>query len=274
MKNLVRLAVKYHAFLLFLLLEVASFFLIYRNTFFQHDFMVSSANDVAGAVYEQRSRLSEYLRLSEINSQLAEENARLKVLDKGNYIALGAEKTAYSDTVLSLRFEYISARVINNSFNKPNNYITLDKGRRHGIEPEMAVVAGGALVGIVKNVSEHFSTVLPAINVSFQTGVKMKRTSEPGLFAWDANDPIIAQVKNVPKHAKVETGDTVLTASNSKHFPENLPVGIVTLAEIPAGASFYNIDISLAASFTKLQYVEVIVDRMQVELEILEAQNP
>jgi len=274
MKNLVRLAVKYHAFLLFAALEVLSFFLIYRGTFFQHDFMVSSANLMAGSVYEQRSRLSEYLRLSEINSRLAEENARLKVLDKGNYIELGKEKQIYSDTVRALRFEYISARVINNSFNKPNNYITLDKGRLHGIEPEMAVLAGGALVGIVKNVSEHFSTVLPAINVSFQTGVKMKRTSEPGLFAWNGRDPLIAQVKNVPKHAKVEPGDTVLTGSSSKHFPENLPVGIVTAAEIPAGASFYDVDIALSAAFTKLQYVEVISDLMRKELDQLEAQNP
>jgi rod shape-determining protein MreC len=274
MKNLVRLAVKYHAFLLFLALETLSFFLIYRSSSFRGDVLIASSNRMVGSLFEQRARLSEYLRLSETNARLAEENARLKVMDPMNYIALGREKEVFSDMLMHLRYEFIPAKVINNSFNKPNNYITLDAGSLHGIEPEMAVLGGGALVGIVKNVSDHFSTVLPAINVSFQTGVKMKRSKEPGLLTWNGQDPMILQVKNVPKHAKVAVGDTVLTSSASARFPENVLVGIVTRADVDPGASFYTIDIEATAAFPKLQYVEVVADKMKRELRELEAANP
>ena len=67
--------------------------------------------------------------------------------------------TSY-DSVPRRQFSFIPAKIINASINKQFNFLTLDKGRHHGLEPEMAVISPRGVVGVVYSVSGNYASVI------------------------------------------------------------------------------------------------------------------
>ena len=72
-------------------------------------------------------------------------------------------------------YQHISATIINNSVAKSNNYLTLDKGRLDGIKKGMGVVSNRGVIGIIKETSKHFSTVLSILHSQSKISVSIKK---------------------------------------------------------------------------------------------------
>ncbi|MFN2422436.1 MAG: rod shape-determining protein MreC, partial [Cryomorphaceae bacterium] len=160
--------------------------------------------------------------------------------------------------------------IINSSINKQLNFLTIDKGRKDGLAPEMAVINPQGLVGVVKDVSEHFSTVIPVINLSFIASAELKRTGNFGLLKWDGKDHRYAMLNDVPGHADVIEGDTLVTRGSSGIYPSGVPVGIVNNVEQRAGSNFHQIRIELFNDFGSLRYVYVVENLLRSEQRLLE----
>lgn len=270
MRSLWQLIYRYHIFLVFLILETLAIALLVRNNNYQRATIVHSANKITGNLYEKRTEIAEYLKLQSINAELAKENARLRTTVGPNYQQLTDNLYMYEDTLYLLRFEYLSGRVINNSVNRPNNFITIDKGSTNGIKKEMGVVAKGSIVGIVKDVSDNFASVMPLINTNMSIGVKLKRSGETGEVSWDGRDPSRAKINYISRSANPLKGDTLITSGFSTYFPEGILVGTIEDFRIPEGENFYTIDILLSTPFHQLNYIEVIHNLLsdeQLELE-------
>src|SRR5690242_991305 len=124
MKNLFLLLWRFKYFILFLLLETFCFYLIYQNSNFHHAALVNSSNAVAANVNESVKSMKDYLNLKKVNGDLATENARLRSMLKDSYYTDTATKKNVSDTVNHQQYSLIAAKVINNSINKRNNYLT------------------------------------------------------------------------------------------------------------------------------------------------------
>ena len=128
-----------------------------------------SANSVAGRVYELSAEVEKYFSLVDVNQQLSLRNIELErqiiVLDQR---ILNTTKDSSNIIVdnkeLFNGFQIVPAKVVTNSVNESDNLITLDKGRADGITPNMGVVSGLGVVGIVYMVSEHYSIVLSVLN--------------------------------------------------------------------------------------------------------------
>ena len=56
-------------------------------------------------------------------------------------------------------YYFIGAQVINKSTLKLNNTITINKGIKDGVHPEMGVISKQGAVGVVKDVSDRKSVV-------------------------------------------------------------------------------------------------------------------
>lgn len=273
MRSLWQLIYRFHIFLVFLILEVLAIALLVRNNNYQRATVVNSANKITGNLYEKRTEIAEYLKLQSINEELAKENARLRTSKGPNYQKLTDDLFLLEDTLYLLKYEYLSGRVINNSVNRPNNFITIDKGLKNGIKQEMGVVAKGSAVGIVKDVSDHFASVMPLINTNMTVGVKLKRSGETGEVSWDGRDPSRAMVNHISRSANPLIGDTLITSGFSTYFPEGILVGTIEDFRIPEGENFYTIDILLSTPFHQLNYIEVIHNLLgeeQLELEKLQ----
>ena len=272
MRSLLLLLLRYGHVLLFLSLETLCFYLIVKNNDYQRSVYIHSSNKISGDLMEEVNGWKDYFRLQEINDSIAMENARLR--ERLLYFAQ-LEKIPV-DTLKTLsnsNLEIIPAKVINNSIQLLNNYITLNKGMVDGVEKRMGVLAKDGVVGVVEHVSENFSTVLPFLNSRSRIRGMISRNGAIGSVSWDGRSPDILIMEGIPKHLSVQQGDTVLTSGYSTIFPEGYPIGVVTEVNLPRGSNTFVIRLRTPVSMGELKYVYIIRNKDQPEQLELESLN-
>lgn len=275
MRNLINFLLKYNYWFLFILLEVASFVLLFRFNRYQQSAFFTSANMVAGIVYEISGGISSYFHLKSANSDLLDRNIVLEQQIRNLERAL-KEHQMDSITINAIReipqtdYKLFKAEVIKNSINLGDNYITLNKGYNEGIRPEMGVVDGNGIVGIVYETSPSYSLVISVLNSKSNISCKIVGSDYFGYLKWERGDSRYAYLKDLPRHAEFNLGDTVVTSGFSTVFPEGIIVGTVDdMSDSHDGLS-YLLKIKLATDFGKISDVRVIARNGQQELKELD----
>jgi rod shape-determining protein MreC len=269
--RLILLLKKYDYVVVFFFLLVLCVVLMSRTSYYQSSKLISWTNSIAGGWYEGVHSISGYFGLKSENDRLAAENAYLRARLASSYISYTDSTFTVRDTVYKQRFTYTEARVIKNSWSQQNNYVMINKGRSHGIAPDMAVISPDGIVGVVMSVSDNFATIMPVLHSDSRNSVKVKRTGISGSLVWDGADYRYAQVIDVPTTHKFIQGDTIITSGLANDFPEGILVGYVMEAENLSGSGFYKVKILLATDFNKLDHVYIINNRFRDEQERLMA---
>lgn len=273
MRNLLIFITKYNAFFLFIIFEVSALVVYIKYNSFQKASFINSSNAVTGGLYAKMSELNSYLRLSEVNDSLAKENMRLRNQLKSAFYADTVTRHQVSDTVYKRQYEYIVARVINNSTNRYNNYITINRGSLQGVAKGMGVVCNLGIVGKVVFVSPHFSVVQSLLHKDSQFSAMLANNKEIGTIEWgDELNPHKGVLKDVSNNALPKIGEAVVTSGYSL-FPVGIPIGKISNLHTKAGGYALNMEVTLAVDFTKLQYVDVVDNKFAKEQEGLEAQQ-
>jgi rod shape-determining protein MreC len=270
MKNLFLLLWRNNFTLLFLLLWSFCFYLIIANNRFQQVSVFNSTNKVVASFLEVVNYVREYINLKENNASLARENAALRSMLPESFYDNSVLRTMISDTNFSQKYSYIMARVVNNSINRRNNYLTLDKGSVHGVEKDMGVISSTGVVGIVKDVSDHYCSVMSVLHKNTRISTRFKNSNYFGSLLWEGINSREATLLEVAKHVKVKPGDTLVTTQFSTLFPEGVMVGTVKEFELKAGDNFYRISVNLSTDFSNLSHVYIVDNlfkREQLELE-------
>ena len=255
---------------MFLLLQTLAILLLIRDQHYQRSFFVHSANTLAGAAYNASADLRSYFSLRSVNEQLAEENTGLLQQTNASFLKTDRQVFEFQDTLYQRKFSYINAKIINNSVNRRNNFLTLNKGRRHGIEPDMGVITFNGIIGIVKNVSENFSSVISLLHSDTHISVRLKKNNHMGTLIWEGENYRETTLQYIPPHVELEIGDTVVTSGFSRIFPGEIMIGTISDYEIRRGDNFYTATIELAEDFNKLSFVHVVKNLMREELDELE----
>jgi rod shape-determining protein MreC len=269
--RLILLLKKYDYVVVFFFLLALCVVLMSRTSYYQSSKLISWTNSIAGGWYEGVHSISGYFGLKSENDRLAAENAYLRARLASSYISYTDSTFTVRDTVYKQRFTYTEARVIKNSWSQQNNYVMINKGRSHGIAPDMAVISPDGIVGVVMSVSDNFATIMPVLHSDSRNSVKVKRTGISGSLVWDGADYRYAQVIDVPTTHKFIQGDTIITSGLANDFPEGILVGYVMEAENLSGSGFYKVKILLATDFNKLDHVYIINNRFRDEQERLMA---
>lgn len=258
----------------FLALEAASLAMLFRFNTYHNSVWTTQTNAVAGRVLEWESEFHSYLQLKEINEQLTYEN---QVLQYNNQVLRDelAEATHDTSYVESLMQEHlqgmncIPARVINNSVRMKDNIITLNKGALDGVHEEMGVVCGTGIVGIVCQVSDHFSLVLPVLNSKSNISCRLRETDYFGSLKWKGGSVLDAYIDDIPRHARFRVGDIVETSGYSSVFPPGIFVGKVSeVLNSPDGLS-YELKVRLSCDLAVLRDVNIIDNPYKEELDTL-----
>lgn len=270
MQRLFQFIYKNRAFFTFLVLEVVCGWLIVHNSNYQGAAFYNSSNRITGNVMEATDYVQNYFNLRSVNELLAEENARLK-----NQLA-SFEGTAVDSMSMPLyeqmpgQYVYQKARIVNNTVARFSNYMTLNKGALHGLEPGMGIISPAGVVGKVKAVSDHFSTAYSLLNTGFYISARIKETNTYCTAKWDGRDPRTIDLLYVPRHIDIEEGYTVVTSGYNATFPEGIAIGIINKVEIGKDASFYHIEAALAEDFQSISYVYVIKNELRQEQDSLQ----
>lgn len=273
MKNLWIILTRYNAFFMFVVFFGVSFYLVIRNNSFQRASAVNSSAQFVGSTYAKINAWKSYLHLSEANTQLAEENAALREQLQWFTAPDTIVQGTVNDTLRDVQYRYLVAKVTNNSIHQKNNYITLDKGTKHGIAKGMGVISSSGIVGIVLNVSEHFATVQSILHSETRISAELEDSHAFGSLVWgDSYDARTATLKDIPNHVKVREGELIYTSGFSL-FPPGIQAGKVVQTGVSGGDSFLDIKIELSTQFHNLQQVYVVHDLLAEEKAQLESQN-
>lgn len=264
MRNLINFLIKYSVVFLFLFLEIIAFIMIVQNKNYQRSVVLSSANQLVANIYYTSNGVVEFFKLRDANNALSEENTKLKnqlttlenklkAISDSNSVVWRNIKISPAD-----EFSYITGRVIRNTTDNLQNYITIDKGKNDGIEPDMGVIGDNGVVGIVKAVSPKFAVIIPVLNPKIQISSKFKKTNYSGPLLWDGKDYRYSYLQDVARHVKFNLGDTIITSGLTPNFPEGILVGTVNDFRIKESDAYFKIQVKLAIDFRSLTHVKVI----------------
>ena len=271
MRNLLDFLYKYHHWLVFILLEVVSVVLLFQYNSYQGSVWFSSASAVAGKVYELESKMTAYLSMAKENEELTMRNLyQERQLDQLRRLYAEATKDTTAAELKELEFlsqyKLIQAKVVENSIHKLENLITIDKGRKDGVEPDMGVACGNGIVGVVYLVSDHYSVVISALNAaSSRISCAIRGRGYFGYLHWYGGDPSVAYVEDVPRHAKFKLGEWIVTSGFSSIFPSGVQVGKIEQAYNSSDGLSYKLKVRLSTDFGNVRDVVVISDKSIAE---------
>ena len=275
MKEIIKLILKYHFTIIFILLEILAFSLIVQHNNYQRTVFSGYAASFFGTMSSAVNGIKGYVGLRKVNDKLIAENTDLKnQLEELKRMAqTSQEDSLWTDTgTTDVNYIYKTAEMINSSFNKTKNYIIIDKGSKEGIAPEMAVCSSEGVIGIVQNVSKHYAKVLPLINTKLRVSAKVKKNGYYGSLQWDGNDYRYSYLNDIPFHVNVEQGDTIVTSGFSSIFPEGELIGYVESVNKET-ANFLSLKVKLATDFKKISEIYIIADIRKQEKQELEDSN-
>jgi len=266
MKNLLAFVTRYYHWLLFLLLEIVSGVLLFQYNSYQGSVWFSSANVVAGKVYEFDAAVRSFLSLTRSNEELTLRNFYLE-RQVSQLRRLYADVTR--DSTITERqqmaflnqFQLIPAKVISNSLDKADNLITIDKGKADGIKKDMGVACGNGVVGVVYMVSDHYAVVIPVLNAtSSRISCAIRGRNYFGYLQWYGGDPATAYIEDIPRHARFKRGEWVETSGYSAIFPPGILVGKIERIYNSVDGLSYRLKVRLSTDFGCLRDVFVIND--------------
>jgi rod shape-determining protein MreC len=271
MERLLNFVYAYRAFFTFLLLEIFCAWLVIQNNQYQSTKYFNSSNSLVARMNETSQNIREYFALAEINKSLALENSLLyKKVEQGEQALKFLKLNQVKDTAMFHRFDYVSAKVVNNTTKYYKNFITIDRGLDSKLEPGMAVISSGCVVGKVKSVSNHFAVLISLLNLDEQVSGMIKRTGHFGTVQWDGANPSFVNLKYIPRHVQPAIGDSIITSGYNSVFPSEIFIGKIKEFKLNNEAPFYDIKVELGLDFSKLAFVDVIKSKLKNERDSIE----
>jgi rod shape-determining protein MreC len=273
MRNLLLFIWKHYFFFVFLLLETMCIYLVVQHSYYQRASIINSSNNISASVLKTSHNVQDYFYLKDVNEMLAKENAELRSRLMESYSLVINDWHTSGDTLLRQKYTYTSAKVVNNSTNRRNNFLTLDKGSKQNIRRGMAVMTNNGIVGEVLDVSDNFCTVKSMLHSQSIVSAKIKNDGSYGPLTWDGADFEYATLSDIPTHVRLKRGDTIVTSPYSKIFPENIRIGTVDTAVRKTGEYFLTVKVKLLTDFKKLTHVYIVDNLLKKEQEDLEKKS-
>lgn len=138
----------------------------------------------------------------------------------------------------------------------------------------MAIINSEGIVGVITNVSKNFSSALSILHKDVKVNCMLKKDGSYGPLSWEKDDDYTsATITDIPIHAKIKNGDTIVTSALSSIFPEGIPVGTVKNFERKSGDAFYTVKVNLSTGYKKLNHVYVIKNVFKGEQDSLEIKS-
>lgn len=273
MRNLLYLIFRFSAFLAFLVLEVICFYLIVNYNKSQGEIWAHSSNLLVGNISTRSQRVEDFFVLNQKNDSLLQENAKL--LETILNFRMTSQNNAFQDFEKTLQdstldYQLIPANIISKTVHLRNNYLTLSKGKKDGLKVGMGVIGKNGVIGIIKSISNDFATVLMILNSQSRTSVKVLNKEYHGNLIWESSDPRRMNLKDVPRHANISKGDTIVTSGYSISYPAMIPVGIIDEINVVKGSNSYNIDVNLDYDLSNISYAYVVEFLKKEEKELIE----
>jgi rod shape-determining protein MreC len=260
---------------LFLILEVLSGFLLFQYNHYQGSVWFTQANIVSAMVHEWEAEVLSYLRMPAENAALARRNIILQQnidILRHELAQAKGDTTTIKGQWANSSITLIPARIIDNSVRKRDNMLVINVGSDDGVAPEMGVVSGTGVVGIVSDVTSHHALVMSILNSHSSISCRLRGTEYFGYLKWKGGRPLRAYMDDVPRHAHIQKGDVVETSGFSNVFPAGIFLGKVAEIKNSSDGLAYELEILLSTDLANIRHVNVIDNHNKAELDSLLSQ--
>ncbi len=246
---------------MFLFIQLITLWLTIQNRDYHKATFINSTGDFVGSIYSKVYNFNKYIDLYEENVRLAEENAKLHSMLKSSIIEVGRDIMFRTDTnVLKIvqKYHYTPAEIINNSYTRRNNHLTLNKGIKNDIKDGNGVITTDGIIGVIESTGDNYSSVISILNKNLQVNAKLKKSNYFGSLSWPGKDRTKFQLSDIPKEAQLSLGDTIVTGGYSTIFPEGINIGIIEDFKIPDNQNYYNITVKPFVDYANVKFVYVV----------------
>jgi rod shape-determining protein MreC len=249
--------------LLFWFYMVLALVLTVNNNLFYKSSFLNTSNEFSGNIHLFFSGIDDYFSLKSENEFLQEQNRIFQERWANSIPELKDPLPVFDNPktsedslyVFPIRYTYTSGKIIKNSYNGINNYLTLSLGKQDSIHQDMGVVNDKGIIGIVERSGTAFSTVQSILHSKSKINAKIKGSNYFGSLVWNGKNPNIVQLRDVPNLAPIKKGDTIITGGMSSIFPESIPIGVISDIGLTEAKNYYVLQIAL---FNKMQNIGVV----------------
>jgi rod shape-determining protein MreC len=279
MYKLIEFLRRIHVVLLFIIIEAIALNYYAHSSFYTQAKILSRANSVVGGLQRSVFSVKHFFTLRSENEMLS---ARVAELEHSLAAYREREANMATDTLSMAQidsafveqltqYSYTPARIISNTINRNRNYITLNRGRQHGITEDMAVISpDGSMVGYIVGCSDRYSVAISILNDKFTTSGKIVGDDHFGSITWNGRSPHKVQMSELTKDAEFEVGAPVVSSGLSHIFPEGVKIGVVESFSENDNQTSFDVVVRLAADMTKVSNVLVISNNGYIEATELE----
>ena len=213
------------------------------NKVFMYPFTALNTSDI--------TQDESYLIQKNVNESLVKEIEELKA-----QLKLNSTLTEYMP---------INATILSRNKSYWFNTLTIDKGKKHGIKKDMAVITSEGLIGKISKVSKLSSEIklITSDDVNYKVSVSIKtndRETYGILNGYDIENNLI-KISGVDRSIKVEKGNTVSTSGLGGVFPGGLYIGVVEKIENDKYDLSKTIYIKTKQDFDSIHYVTVLGEK-------------
>ena len=268
MQRIFNALIQYRNAIIYLILLGISLFYLNGNSNFHQNQLEKYGLYFSQSIYNLTYSVSKYFDLKKVNSDLFEENRILKKFElKSKSVSL-YPKDYFGER--RFPFEIKKGNVIKNSFLNQRNFIIVDKGNLNGIKPEMGVISNKGIIGVVKSVSENYSSVISILNQDLKINIRLKSSNAIGTLSWKGINPLEFQIDDIVKNTNIQIGDTIITGGMSSYFPFGIPIGRITDFEDNSKVGYYSINAKLFEDPTLIYHVYIIENNDLEEINRLQ----
>lgn len=249
MQSIINSIVKNRNLIIYLILSFITFSFLYNNSSLHFNEFGKISTYLSATSSKFSSSINSYFNLKQENEKLINENLQLKKMES-NYRFTQIDE----DTLNSVN----SAKVIVNSINKSKNIIVIDKGKLDSINLEMGVISSKGVVGIVKNVTDNYASIISLLNTDLRLNAILKNSSTIGSVTWDGLNARILKLNDIPLSSSLKVGDTVVTGGMSFYFPKGIPIGKIVNYDNSSLEGYYEIDVEIFNDFSSLSNLYIL----------------
>ena len=253
MQSIINSIVKNRNLIIYLFLSFVTFNYLYNNSSVHYSGFGKVGIFISGSTSSIYSYINSYFNLRQENNKLIEENLELKKIES-QFFDISDTKDISNSKI----DKTISAKVIFNSINKNKNIIVINKGEFNGITREMGVISSRGVVGIIKNITGNYSSIVSLLNTDLKINAILKNSSTIGSISWNGLDPRIVQLNDIPLSSSIKVGDTIVTGGMSFYFPRGIPIGTIEDYNNTSLEGYYSIDVLIFSDFSSLSNLYIL----------------
>ena len=269
---LLRLFSKNGLFVFFVVLQLIALTLIFSRNSMQQSWLAGQTaafnSWVSGYIDEGTS----YLKLKQINEQLVIQNkALMKQVYGKNADKVPVFRKVHDTIGGGQIYTFVDGEIVFNSINRKNNYFTINRGLRDGVQSQMGVIAPNGIAGIVVNATNAYALVQSVLSVNkIKINASLKKSGYFGTLTWRGDDSRIMHLADIPKYVPLQVGDTVITDGKSAIFPEGITIGRVAGYEVDSKTGFWDISVELSEKMGNLNKIYVVKNLKKAEVRRIE----